>query len=172
VGLRDRAALAVLRVYRGKGRGARKAHERKSLARRLAVVTSLSRERRKIAPHSVRHDLERFLFEYIDRAGLRDAPKKKTLFLSAVRKEKRLTENSMDVKDLCRMVKRRMKDAGLPPSLSAHSFRVTVITDLLKQGVGPFDVQNLAGHADPRTTRLYDRRRKEVTRNLVERISI
>jgi integrase/recombinase XerD len=92
--------------------------------------------------------------------------------VSAVRKEKRLTENSMDVKDLCRMVKRRMKDAGLPPSLSAHSFRVTVITDLLKQGVDPFDVQNLAGHADPRTTRLYDRRRKEVSRNLVERISI
>jgi integrase/recombinase XerD len=120
----------------------------------------------------VRHDLERFLFEYLDKAGLRDAPKKKPLFLSAVRKEKRLTENSMDVKDLCRMVKRRMKDAGLPPSLSAHSFRVTVITDLLKQGVDPFDVQNLAGHADPRTTRLYDRRRKEVTRNLVERISI
>jgi hypothetical protein len=28
------------------------------------------------------------------------------------------------------------------------------------------------GHADPRTTRLYDRRQKQVTRNTVERISI
>jgi hypothetical protein len=27
-------------------------------------------------------------------------------------------------------------------------------------------------HGDPRTTRLYDRRRKKVTRNIVERISI
>jgi hypothetical protein len=34
------------------------------------------------------------------------------------------------------------------------------------------DVQYLAGHADPRTTRLYDRRKKQVTRNIVERISI
>jgi hypothetical protein len=34
------------------------------------------------------------------------------------------------------------------------------------------DVQYLAGHADPRTTRLYDRRRRKVTRNFVERISI
>jgi hypothetical protein len=34
------------------------------------------------------------------------------------------------------------------------------------------DVQHLAGHADPRTTRLYDRRRRKVTRNIVERISI
>jgi hypothetical protein len=29
-----------------------------------------------------------------------------------------------------------------------------------------------AGHADPRTTRLYDRRRRKITRNIVERISI
>jgi integrase/recombinase XerD len=34
------------------------------------------------------------------------------------------------------------------------------------------DAQHLADHADPRTTRLYDRRRREVTRNIVERISI
>jgi hypothetical protein len=27
-------------------------------------------------------------------------------------------------------------------------------------------------NADPRTTRLYDRRKREVTRNIVERISI
>jgi integrase/recombinase XerD len=30
----------------------------------------------------------------------------------------------------------------------------------------------LAGHAEPRTTGLYDRRQKKVTRNIVERISI
>jgi hypothetical protein len=34
------------------------------------------------------------------------------------------------------------------------------------------DVQYLAGHADLRTTRLYDRRQKQVTRNFVERISV
>jgi integrase len=34
------------------------------------------------------------------------------------------------------------------------------------------DVQELLGHADPRTTRLYDRRDRTVTRNVVERISI
>jgi len=31
---------------------------------------------------------------------------------------------------------------------------------------------SLAGHADPGTTRLYDRRQKRITRNIVERISI
>jgi integrase/recombinase XerD len=70
------------------------------------------------------------------------------------------------------IVKRRLKDAGLPTRLSPHSFRVAVVTDLLAQGVPLADVQYLAGHADPRTTRLYDRQPKWVTRNLVERISI
>jgi hypothetical protein len=39
---------------------------------------------------------------------------------------------------------------------------VATITDLLTQGVPLEDVQYLAGHADPRTTRLYDRRQKQV----------
>ena len=47
-----------------------------------------------------------------------------------------------------------------------------LVTDLLEQSVPLEDVQHLAGHADPRTTRLYDRRRRKVTRNIVERISI
>ena len=65
-----------------------------------------------------------------------------------------------------------MKDAGLPSRLSPHSFRVATITDLLEQGVPLEDVQQLVGHADPRTTRLYDRRQRRITRNIVERISI
>ena len=78
----------------------------------------------------------------------------------------------MTAGDMGRMIKRRMRDAGLPSRLSPHSFRVTTVTDLLEQGVPLEDVQYLAGHADPRTARLYDRRKKRVTRNIVERISI
>jgi len=78
----------------------------------------------------------------------------------------------MTANDVGRMVKRRMRDAGLPSRLSPHSFRVTTITDLLAQGIPLEDVQQLAGHSDPRTTRLYDRRQRRVTRNIVERISI
>lgn len=70
----------------------------------------------------------------------------------------------MSAIDICRMMKRRLKAAGLPDQFSPHSFRVATVTDLLEQ--------YLAGHSDPRTTRLYDRRRRKVTRNIVERISI
>jgi integrase/recombinase XerD len=94
------------------------------------------------------------------------------LFRSTVRKTKQLTGNALMTKDICKLVKRRLKDAGLPKRLSTHSFRVSAITDLLTQGVPLEDVQYLAGHAEPRTTGLYDRRQKKVTRNIAERISV
>ena len=78
----------------------------------------------------------------------------------------------MHVNDVCRMVKRRLTDAGLPNRLSPHSFRLTTITGLLEQGVPLEGVQRLAGRTDPRTPRLYDRRQKRITRNIVRRTSI
>lgn len=120
----------------------------------------------------VRHDLTRHLAEYLEAAGLDGLDDTTPLFRTTVRRTKQLTENGMAAGDMSRMVKRAMKKAGLPSRLSPHSFRVTTITDLLSQGVPLEDVQNLAGHADPRTTRLYDRRHRKVTRNIVERISI
>jgi Phage integrase family len=91
---------------------------------------------------------------------------------STVRGTKQLTGNALTTKDICKLVKWLLKDAGLPSRLSPQSFRVTTITDLLTQGIPLEDVQYLAGHAEPRTTGLYDRRKKQVTWNIVERISI
>ena len=72
-----------------------------------------------------------------------------------------LLGNAMTLKRIYELDKRRLKDAGLPSHLSPHSFRMTAITSLLEQGVPMGDVQYLAGHAEPRTTTLYDRRKKE-----------
>src|SRR5438128_10241243 len=120
----------------------------------------------------VRDDVKEMIFEYLDAAGLRNVRKEAPLFRTAYKKTGQLTKNALHVIDICRMVKRRLKDARLPSRLSPHSFRVTTITDLLEQGVPLEDVQRLAGHADPRTTRLYARSDKNITRNIVERISI
>lgn len=111
------------------------------------------------------------MIAYRDAAGLRDE-KTGPLFNSAVRREQRLTNRAMTANDMCHMLKRRVRDAGLSNRLSPHSFRVRVATDLLSQDVALEEVQYLLGHADPRTTRLYDRRQRKVTRNIVERISI
>jgi site-specific recombinase XerD len=109
---------------------------------------------------------------YLDAAGRSGQNKDRPLFRTGNGRTNRLGGDVTDSRVVCELVKRRRKDAGLPERLSPHSFRVAAVTDLLTQGVTLEDVQHLAGHADPRTTRLYDRWRKKVTRNIVERISI
>ena len=47
---------------------------------------------------------------------------------------------------------------GLVRGYSAHSMRVTFITTALENGAQLEDVQRAAGHRDPSTTKLYDRR--------------
>jgi site-specific recombinase XerD len=124
-----------------------------------------------------RHDLQLQMASYIDDARLRGQPDKSPLFRTARKKRKReprqLSDQGLSGNDLLRIVKRRLKAAGLPANtFCCHSFRATAATDLLKQKVPREEVQYLLGHSDARTTDLYDRTKKEVTRNIVERISI
>ena len=120
----------------------------------------------------VRHDLDRWFTDYLAAAGIQYAPKESPLFRSALGKQKQLSLRPLSSNSMGLMLKRRLKDAGLPPIFSPHSFRVLVVTDLLSQDVPLEDVQYLAGHANPKTTQIYDRRRRRVTRNIVERISV
>ena len=172
VGLRDRAILATLAYTVCRAGAVAKLrlgdfqHDGAQYVLRFSEKGGKSRE------IPVRHDLEGHIRAYLDAAGIGAENKDRPLFRSTQGKTKRLTGNPLTTKDVCRMVKRRLKDAGLPSRLSPHSFRVTGITDLLTQGVPLDDVQYLAGHSSPRTTKLYDRRQKKVTRNIVERISI
>ena len=172
VGLRDRAIVAIL-IYTAARAGAVASLHRGSLYHAGDQwMMHFDEKGGKSREIPVRHDLKQILFAYIDAAGLSDAPKNAPLFRTAFRKTGQLTKHPLHIIDVCRMVKRRLRDASLPAHLSPHSFRVTTITDLLEQGVPLEDVQRLAGHADPRTTRLYDRSQKKITRNIVERISI
>jgi integrase/recombinase XerD len=126
----------------------------------------------KVREIPVRDDLFGYLEAYLQAVALEHAEPSLPLFRSTVRRTKKWTQNGMTAGDMARMVKRRLRQAGMSDRLSPHSFRVAAITDLLQQAVPLQDVQYLAGHADPRTTRLYDRRQRRVTRNLVEKISI
>ena len=172
VGLRDRAILSAL-IYTAARVGAvaklRRADFYWSADQACLRFTEKGGKSREIP---VRHDLQQFIMAYIESAGCDFSEKSSPLFRAAVRRTRRLTQAALTAGDINRMVKRRLRDAGLPDHLSPHSFRVTTITDLLSQGVPLEDVQHLAGHADPRTTRLYDRRNRRITRNIVERISI
>jgi integrase/recombinase XerD len=65
-----------------------------------------------------------------------------------------------------RMVRRLARAAGLDcaDQLSPHSLRHAFVTLALDAGVSLRDVQDAAGHADPRTTRRYDRARHNLDR--------
>jgi integrase/recombinase XerD len=173
VGLRDRAVLGVL-AYTGARVGAvaklRLSDYRNTGEQRALRFREKGGKDREIP---VRHDLAAWLGEYMHAAGIaEDSKSKAPLFRAADGKRKVLTHAPYGPHLMRQMMKRRLQDAGLSDLFSPHSFRVTVVTDLLNQNVPLEDVQYLAGHSSPTTTRVYDRRRRKVTRNIVERISI
>jgi integrase/recombinase XerD len=172
IGLWDRAVLATLAYTACRGGAVAKLRVGDFQCDGNQYVLTFLEKGGKSREIPVRHDLEGFIRAYFDAAKLEEMGKDSSLFRASNGRMKRLTDRPMSSKIICELVKRRLKDTGLPLRLSPHSFRVTAITDLLTQGVPLEDVQYLAGHAEPRTTGLYDRRQKRVTRNIVERISI
>ena len=171
IGLRDRAIIGVL-IYTAVRVGAVAKLRRRDFfsdGRQWLFRFDEKGGKERVIP--ARHDLEGFVREYLAAAG--DAGPLAALFYPLHRGRTGDARPPIAAGDILRMVRRRLRSADLPAeTLSCHSFRATTITNLLEQGVPLEDVQYLAGHADPRTTRLYDRRRREVTRNIVERIAI
>ncbi len=68
-------------------------------------------------------------------------------------------------RDATRMVKRLAKAAAVDKRISPHSLRHSFITLSLDAGASLRDVQDAARHADPRTTRRYDRARFSLNRH-------
>jgi hypothetical protein len=97
----------------------------------------------------VRHDLEGLTFEYVRAGQLLSAPGESPLSQSAVPRADRLSNR-----------------------ISPHSFRALTVTDFLLNGVPLEDIQTFAGHSDVCITWLYDRRKRQVARNIVERVSV
>jgi len=66
-----------------------------------------------------------------------------------------------------RLVRRLARTAGIPgwERLSPHSLRHAFATTARSEGVPLEDVQDAMGHADPRTTRRYDRDRHNLDRD-------
>ena len=116
------------------------------------------------------HNAEAYLDEYLDAAGIR-AEKKSPLFRSVDRSWK-LTENPLSRTDVLLMIKRRALAAGLPSSISCHTFRATGITAYLEAGGTIENAQAIAAHESPKTTKLYDRTNDQISLDEIERIAI
>ncbi|WP_433527882.1 tyrosine-type recombinase/integrase [Micromonospora sp. CA-263727] len=73
----------------------------------------------------------------------------------------------LDRHSVFRLVRRLARSAGIPAwaRLSPHSLRHAFATTARAEGVPLEDVQDAMGHADPRTTRRYDRDRHNLDRD-------
>ena len=169
VGLRDRALISVM-VF--------------SFARVSAVVGMQRQDYFPQGPRgwlrlhekgAKRHDVpahhraEDALAAYLDAAAIENP--KAPLFQS-VDRARRLTGQSMTRRVVLAMIKRRAVAAGLPPSTCCHTFRATGITAYLSNGGTLEHAQQIAAHASPKTTKLYDRTSDTISLDEIERIVI
>ena len=172
-GLRDRAVLGTL-IYTGARAGAVASLRLQDLRDYGDHRTLRMREKRgKEREIPVRIDLDAWIAAYLAAARLEGQAQDSPLFrVLSPTSPTGFGGAGLEPWTLRAMLKRRLRAAGLPAFIKVHSFRAMVITDLLHQGVPMEDVQYLAGHSDPSTTQLYDRRSRSVSRNIVERISV
>jgi integrase/recombinase XerD len=117
----------------------------------------------------VHHKLEELLDQYLKATGLEKEPES-PLFPAALGKTGKLSRRPLVRTDAADMLKRRLKQAGLPTHYSPHSFRATGITNFLENDGTLEAAQRIADHADSRTTKLYDRRGQKVLLEDMERI--
>lgn len=117
------------------------------------------------------HNAADYVDAYLAAASIGE-DRKTPLFRSADGRTGRLTDRPMHRVDAWRMIKRRVKAAGLSEAVCNHTFRATGITVLRKKGGTLEQAQEIANHASPKTTMLYDRSRDDITQDAVEMIVI
>ncbi len=116
------------------------------------------------------HKAEEYVDAYLQATGIGE-DKKSPLFRSLDRRRK-LTERRIHRIEVLAMIKRRARRAGLPDTISCHTFRATGITAYLENGGTIENAQQIAAHESPRTTKLYDRTSDAISLDEIERIII
>lgn len=168
VGVRDRTMLAVL-AYTGcrVGELARlKVGSYKTTGgHKVLEIYGKGGKERRVPLHP--EAFER-LEEWLDVAGIREnltGP----LFLSPASSRGKgrdgFVDRAMGRRAVQFMVERYVRVVGLDPSVTVHSFRVTALTTARERGADIIDLQDFAGHADPRTTLTYIRQRDRLSKS-------
>jgi site-specific recombinase XerD len=169
IGLRDRALIGLM-VYSFARIGAgMRVEDVYSQNRRLWLRLHEKGGKQHAMP--CHHNLEAYLHEYLDGAGLANEPKA-ILFQTYSRATGQLTGNPLPQANAYAMIQRRAKAAGISTQVGNHTFRAPGVTAYLKNGGTLEKAAQMANHASTRTTQLYDRRAEEVTLDEVERVMI
>lgn len=111
-------------------------------------------------PPAAAHALDTYLAERATRAHTTPETLTGPLFTTA-------TGNNVDRVEIFRLVRRLAHQAGLdhPQSITPHALRHTFATIATERGADLDDLQDAMGHADPRTTRRYQRAARRLDRD-------
>lgn len=168
VGIRDRAILAVLAYSAcrvGEVAHLRVSDYKTTGGHRILEVFGKGGKERRVPLHP--EAMER-IQDWLDVAAIRDDAEG-PLFRAALtaraqgRDGFRLTP--LTRRAIQYLVKRYAHVVGLDPAVTVHSFRVTALTTARERGVDIIDLQDFAGHADPRTTLTYIRQRDRLSKS-------
>jgi integrase/recombinase XerD len=72
---------------------------------------------------------------------------------------------AMTTRAVEKLIGRYVEAIGLDPNVTVHSLRVTALTTARERGSDIIDLQDFAGHADPRTTLTYIRTRDRLSQS-------
>ncbi len=166
--LRDRAMLAVL-AYTGCRVGEltrlKVSGYKTSGTHRVLEVLGKGNKERQVPLHA--EAVER-LEAWIEVAGLRSMPNG-PLFRpgSAARGNGKhgFAPRPLTRRAVQKLVERYVKKLNLDSSITVHSLRVTALTTARERGSDIIDLQEFAGHSDPRTTLTYIRTRDRLSKS-------
>lgn len=168
IGIRDRALLAVL-AYSACRVGELvklKAGDFTTHAEhRILHLHGKGGKERIVALHP--EAVER-LQEWTLLAGMTDQPESPLFQPSASPQRKGrdgFLPRPLTTRQIEKLVKKYAAATGLDPRITVHSLRVTALTTARERGCDIVDLQDFAGHSDPRTTLAYIRNRNQLTKS-------
>jgi integrase/recombinase XerD len=105
---------------------------------------------------------------WLDSANIRDegaGPMFRPLTTARGNGQKGFAPRSMARRAVQKLVTAYVRRLKLDPNVTVHSLRVTALTTAREQGSDIIDLQDFAGHADPRTTLTYIRNRDRLSKS-------
>ena len=167
-GFRDRALLAVL-AYTGCRVGELTrlkvgSYKQSGVHRVLEIMGKGGKER--LVP--VHLEAAERLEAWLDIAGIR-GELGWSLFPPTIaawgRERQSFASRPMTTRAVQKLVEEYVRQLGLDPNVTVHSLRVTALTTAREQGSDIIDIQEFAGHSDPRTTLTYIRSRDRLNKS-------